>query len=254
MSPDREAQQVCDEQFQPGFTHWGSFAQYVAVDQADLNLVGLPEDMAFSTAASLGCRFVTSFRAIVDQSGIEPDQWVAIHGCGGIGLSAIMIAKAQGARIVGVDIDAASLALAKSLGADVLIDASRTDDVVAAVHDATGGGAHVSVDALGIPITCTNSVRSLRKRGRHVQIGWMLGDDSAPPIPMDLVMGWELEIVGSHGMQAHRYGAMLDMIAAGQLAPERLIGEEITLAQSIEALMNFEQRSHAGMTIITDLG
>ncbi len=245
-------QQVCDAQFQPGFTHWGSFAQYVGVEQADLNLVSLPQDMAFSTAASLGCRFVTSFRAVVDQSNIKAGDWLVVHGCGGIGLSAIMIAHAIGARVIGVDINRESLQFAATLGAKHLILANDATDVVSEIRELTKGGAHVSIDALGIPTTCTNSVKCLRKRGRHVQLGWMLGDDSSPPIPMDLVMGWELEIIGSHGMQAHRYGEMLAMIANGQLAPDKLVHEEISLHQSIDALANFEKHRRAGMTIITD--
>lgn len=244
-------QQVCDTQFQPGFTHWGSFAQLVRIDQADLNLVGLPEAMSFSTAASLGCRFVTSYRALVDQSGMQPGQWLAVHGCGGIGLSAIMIGRAMGARIIGVDVRNESLTMATSLGAEHVVDASSSD-VVGAIHELTSGGAHVSIDALGIPETCTNSVRSLRKRGRHVQLGWMLGADATPPIPMDLVMGWELEIVGSHGMQAHRYGDMLDQIERGHLNPDALVQREISLAESIDVLTRFDELGGQGITVITD--
>ena len=244
-------QQVCDDQFQPGFTHWGSFAQYVAIGQADLNLVGLPETMDFATAASLGCRFVTAYRGVVDQGRVKPGQWLAVHGCGGVGLSAIMIAKAMGARTVAVDVTDRSLALAQEIGAEAIVKAGNTD-VVAAVREATDGGAHLSIDALGIPETCTNSVKSLRKRGRHIQLGWMLGDDSAPPIPMDLVMGNELEIIGSHGMQAHRYPEMMALIATGALTPSRLIHEKISLDQSIDALANFEQYERAGITVITD--
>lgn len=245
-------QQVCDAQFQPGFTHWGSFAQLVAVDYADLNVVDLPDEIDFITAASLGCRFATSFRAIVDRSGLKPGQWLAIHGCGGIGLSAIMIARSQGARIVGVDINNDNLKLARKLGAEVTINSTEVSDLIEAIRDTTDGGAHVSVDALGIPETCTNSVRSLRKRGRHIQLGWMLGDDSSPPVPMDLVMGWELEIVGSHGMQAHRYDEMIRMITAGHLAPQELISESISLAQAADALADFDTHPQVGVTVISD--
>ena len=245
-------QQVCDNQFQPGFTHWGSFAQYVGVEQADLNLVGLPEDMDFATAASLGCRFITSFRAVVDQGRVGPGQWIAVHGCGGVGLSAIMIARAMGGRPIAVDISEESLSLAKDIGAEETVNATETDDVVAVVKELTNGGADISIDALGIQSTCVNSVRNLRKRGRHVQVGWMLGDASTPPIPMDLVMGNELEIVGSHGMQAHRYGVMMDMIQSGALNPQRLIFETIDLEASVDALANFDQHNRAGISVITD--
>lgn len=245
-------QQVCDNQFQPGFTHWGSFAQYVGVEQADLNLVALPDTMDFATAASLGCRFITSFRAVVDQGRVGPGQWIAVHGCGGVGLSAIMIARAMGARPIAIDISDKSLALAKEIGAEETVNAAENEDVVTAVKEITKGGADLSVDALGIESTCVNSVRNLRKRGRHIQLGWMLGDTSTPPIPMDLVMGNELEIIGSHGMQAHRYGVMMEMIQSGALQPQKLIFETIDLEASIDALANFDQHSRAGMSVITD--
>ncbi len=245
-------QQVCDNQFQPGFTHWGSFAQYVEVQHADLNLVGLPDNMDFATAASLGCRFVTSFRAVVDQGRVGPGQWIAVHGCGGVGLSAIMIARAMGARPIAIDISAASLELASAVGAEHTINASDTADIVAAVKSLTDGGADVSIDALGIESTCINSVRNLKKRGRHIQLGWMLGDQSTPPIPMDLVMGHELEIIGSHGMQAHRYGTMIEMIQNGQLSPDKLIFEELTLQASIDALAGFDKHKRSGISVITD--
>lgn len=243
-------QQVCDHQFQPGFTHWGSFAEYVALPQADLNLIALPESMGFDTAASLGCRFATSFRAVVDQGRVRGGEWVAVHGCGGVGLSAIMIARAMGARVVAVDIDAAKLEMAQRLGAEAVIDA-RAGKVPEAVREATRGGAHLSIDALGHPETCANSILSLRKRGRHVQVGLLLAEQSRPPLPMDRVIGWELEILGSHGMQAHRYGAMLAMIESGALDPAQLVGDRIDLTAAVPALMGMDRFTALGATVIT---
>ena len=244
-------QQVCDHQFQPGFTHWGSFAEFVGIHHADLNLVRLPETLDFTTAASLGCRFVTSFRAVVDQGKVSGGEWVAVHGCGGGGLSAIMIASALGANVVAIDITDDKLALAHSLGAVAGVNASKVGDVATAVMDLCGG-AHVSIDALGHPVTCFNSINSLRKRGKHIQVGLMVADQSRPQVPMDRVLAWELEIIGSHGMQAHRYDAMLAMIAAGKLAPERLIGRTINLEQSIEALMAMDRFDGTGVTVVTE--
>lgn len=245
-------QQVCEQQFQPGFTNWGSFAEYVGIRYADLNLVRLPDAIDFTTAASLGCRFVTSFRAVVDQGKTSAGQWVAVHGCGGVGLSAIMIANAIGANVVAIDISDSALALARSLGAVATVNASREPNVVEAVKDITQGGAHVSLDALGHPTTCFNSISNLRRRGKHVQVGLMLGDHSMPQVPMSKVIAYELEILGSHGMQAHRYDAMLGMIRTGKLQPERLVGREINLSASIDALMNMNRFEGTGVTVITD--
>jgi alcohol dehydrogenase len=245
-------QQVCDHQFQPGFTHWGSFAEYVSIHQADANLVRLPEAIDFAAAASLGCRFVTSFRAVVDQGKTSPGQWVAVHGCGGVGLSAIMIANAIGANVIAIDISEEKLGLASALGAVATVNATRVTEVAEAVIEITKGGVHVSVDALGHPTTCFNSISNLRKRGKHIQVGLMLAEHSTPVIPMSRVIAYELEILGSHGMQAHRYDALLRMIADGKLMPEKLIGRMIKLEQSIDALMNMDKFEVAGVTVVTE--
>ena len=244
--------QVCDRQFQPGFTHWGSFAEYVGIHHADLNLVALPESMDFATAASLGCRFATSFRAVVDQGKVSAGQWVAVHGCGGVGLSAVMIAQAIGANVIAIDISQEKLDLARALGAVATINAQCVADVTEAVLEITQGGAHVSLDALGHPTTCFNSINNLRRRGKHVQVGLMLADHATPAIPMGKVIAHELEIYGSHGMQAHRYGAMIEMITSGKLAPEKLVGKTISLEQSIDALTNMDRFETAGVTVITE--
>lgn len=242
--------QVCDHQFQPGFTHWGSFAEYVAIDFADVNLVQLPAEIDFVTAASLGCRFVTSFRAIVDQGKTAAGQWVAVHGCGGVGLSAVMIANALGANVVAVDITDEKLDFAKSIGAAATVNASQTEDVVQAIIDLTEGGAHLSVDALGSPATCFNSIANLRKRGKHVQVGLMLAEHKHPIVPMDKIIANELEILGSHGMQAHKYPELLSMIRAGKLSPEKLVQRRISLEESLAELVNMDSFSGVGITVI----
>jgi alcohol dehydrogenase len=244
--------QVCDHQFQPGFTHWGSFAEYVTIHYADINLVRLPSEMNFVTAASLGCRFATSFRAIVDQGRVSAGQWVAIHGCGGVGLSAIMISTALGAKVVAVDISDEKLALARQFGAVASVNASSAANVAEAIRDLTGGGAHVSVDAIGNAEVCFNSIDSLKKRGKHIQVGLMVAENSRSEVPMDKVLANELEILGSHGMQAYRYVEMLEMIHAGKLSPEKLIGETINLKESITVLTSMNEFNTSGVTVITE--
>ncbi|MEM8896906.1 MAG: zinc-dependent alcohol dehydrogenase family protein [Bacteroidota bacterium] len=242
--------QVCDHQSQPGFTHWGSFAEYVAIDFADVNLVKIPEEVSDITASILGCRFITSFRAVVHQGKVSGGQWVAIHGCGGVGLSAIMIANALGAQVIAVDIDENTLKLARELGATLTVNASQSSDVVEEIQELTKGGAHVSLDALGNQITCFNSIANLRKRGKHIQVGLMAGSDHHPKIPMDKVIANELEILGSHGMQAHKYPEMLDMIRSGKLQPDKLIEKTISLGEAPAALMNMNSFSQKGVWVI----
>ncbi|WP_327269486.1 zinc-dependent alcohol dehydrogenase family protein [Streptomyces sp. NBC_01218] len=246
------AQQVCERQTQPGFTHWGSFAEYVALDHADVNLVAVPEELSFATAAALGCRFATAFRAVVGQGRVAPGEWVAVHGCGGLGLSAVMIAVAAGARVVAVDVSAAALRRAESFGAAACVDASaHPEGADAAVRELTGGGAHLSLDALGSPVTCAASVRSLRRRGRHVQVGLLPPAAGDPAVPMARVIAWELEILGSHGMAAHDYPPMMERIRTGALRPHLLVTSTIGLAEAPAALAAMGTAPGAGgVTII----
>lgn len=240
--------QVCPHQTQPGFTGPGSFAELVAVHAADVNLVRLPDSVAFTTAASLGCRFATAFRAVTVHGAPRAGDWLVVHGCGGAGLSAVHIAAAMGARVIAVDVAPAALELATELGATATLLAG--EDTVAAVRDLTGGGAHVSVDAVGSPAVAVTSVHCLRRRGRHVQVGLLLGPAATPPLPMDLVIAGELVIHGSHGMAAHEYPAMLDLVAAGTLRPDRLIGPVIGLAAAGTALATMDT-APAGITVVT---
>ena len=243
--------QVCPQQTQPGFTGPGSFAERVALHAADLNLVRLPDGVDFVTAASLGCRFATAFRALTAHGRLRRGDWLAVHGCGGVGLSAVMIGAALGARVVAVDVSSAALERARSLGAEVVLDGAQHADVAERVRAVTGGGVHVSLDALGSTSTAVASVLSLRRRGRHVQVGLLLGEAATPPLPMDRVVAHELEVHGSHGMAAHEYPAMLALIEDGTLRPDLLVGEVIDLDAAGAALAAMDQpRAGAGMTVV----
>jgi D-arabinose 1-dehydrogenase-like Zn-dependent alcohol dehydrogenase len=245
--------QVCDRQTQPGFSGWGSFAELVALDHADVNLVGLPDDLDVVTAAALGCRFATAYRAVVHQGRVRPGDWVAVHGCGGVGLSAVMVAVAAGARVAAVDVSSAALEMAGRFGAVELVDASAVD-AARTVRQVTGGGAAVSLDALGSHATAAASVRSLAKRGRHVQVGLLPpgpAGDRQPPLPMARVIAHELEIVGSHGMAAHAYPAMLALVASGQLRPDLLVTRRLTLEEAAAALPAMGEPGYpAGISVI----
>jgi len=241
---------ICDAYFQPGFTAWGSFAEFVALPHADVNLVALPDSLNFVAAASLGCRFVTAFRAVVAQGQAKPGQWVAVHGCGGVGLAAVMIARATGTRIVAIDPNPAALDLARNFGASACLNPREISDIPQAIQDLTQGGADLSIDALGSSTTCRNSVLSLRKRGRHVQVGLMLGEHREAPIPMARVIAWELDILGSHGMQAHAYPGLLSLIENGTLNPGALVTQTVSLEEGAQFLQRMNSGGFAGVTVI----
>ena len=240
--------QVCPAQTQPGFTHHGSFAEQVALFAADTNLVRLPASLDPVVAASLGCRFATAYRAVTAHGRVGAGDWVAVYGCGGVGLSAIQIAVALGARVIAVDPAEPARRRAGDLGAVGL----ESDGASERILELTGGGAHVVIDALGSAATAAAGVRSLRRRGRHVQVGLMLGEDSRAPLPWDLVVAYELEVYGSHGMAARHYPAMLELVGSGVLRPDELVGRVITLAEAPAALMAMDSptAAGAGMTVI----
>jgi D-arabinose 1-dehydrogenase-like Zn-dependent alcohol dehydrogenase len=242
--------QVCPRQTQPGFTHWGSLAEFVALGAADVNLVAVPDSLDLGTAAALGCRYATAFRALVQVARVRAGEWVAVHGCGGVGLSAVQIAAAAGARVIAVDVATGALDLARVLGAEHTLDSAG--DVPAEIAELTGGGAHVSLDALGAAVTCTNSVRSLRPRGRHVQVGLLPPAQGRPEVPMERVIALELQLLGSHGMAAHAYPELLGLITAGRLDPRRLVTRELALDDAAAALADVGRQP--GIAVVTTFG
>jgi len=243
-------QQICDNDYQPGFSGWGSFAEFVAVPYAVENLVRIPDEMTFESAAGLGCRFATAYRAVVDKGAVTSGTTVAIWGCGGVGLSAVMIAASLGAEVVAVDVDAKALELAGRLGAAHVVQSDSTTDVVAAVGDQLKGGAEVSIDSLGSSETAVSSIRCVAKRGRHIQVGLMIGDSVDPVIPMWLLHGKEIEMHGVHGMPAWQYPQMLGMIASGRVEPGKLVGTTLDLEQGARHLMSMETYPGNGFVVI----
>jgi len=247
--------QVCPQQTQPGFTHWGSHAELVTIRAADLNVVAVPDALSDDAAASLGCRFATAYRAVRSRANVRPDEWVAVFGAGGVGLSAIMIAAAVGARVIAVDRNPAALDLARSVGAEHVVLAQGetgeqgSDSASERIVDLTGGGAHVSVDAVGSAATSSAGVRSLRRRGRHVQIG-LLASGDMPVLPLDRILAWELDVLGSHGMSAADYPAMLDLVARGDLRPQDLLGGSVDLETGAHLLPRLDQADPVGITVV----
>lgn len=174
---------VCDTQRLIGFSTQGSFAQFLPISRADFNLVHLPQSISLVDAAGMGCRVTTAYRALFDRANLQPGEWLAIHGCGGVGLSAILLAKSIGARIIAVDINPEALVQAKNIGADHLLNPTDHDNVGEAIREISNGGAQVSLDALGITATFINSITGLAKLGRHIQVGYPLGPHATPTLP-----------------------------------------------------------------------
>lgn len=244
-----------------GFTMMGSFAEFLALPRADLNLCAMPESVSFAEAASLGCRFTTAYRAVVQQGGLLGDggsagssrtTTVGVFGCGGLGLSCVMIAAAHGAnRIIAVDVSEEALEKAREVGATETINARECGSVRQRVMELTDNvGVDLAIDAAGFKATCEDAVHCTRRGGRMVQVGLPIGGQP-PMIPMGTVAGKELEIVGSHGCAAEDMPKILSLVEGGRLDPRKLIGEEVSLEEGAEALMGMDHSSPVGMVMIT---
>jgi D-arabinose 1-dehydrogenase-like Zn-dependent alcohol dehydrogenase len=241
---------ICDDGSTAGVTYWGGYGRYVNVPDADRNAVLLPDSISFEAGAALGCRFMTAFHGLVDQARVKAGEWVAVHGSGGLGLCVAHVANALGARVIAVDINDEALALAKEFGAEITINGGR-ENAVEKIMEITDGGVHVSVDALGIAVTCQNSVNSLRKRGRHLQLGLTSADEKGMvEIPVDLIVVKELEFIGSSNMPVTRFKDMLNMIESGKLQPEKMITRTVPIEEAAEIISNMAAFKTPGITVV----
>ena len=243
-------QNVCSDLRIPMFHYSGGFGQYAQVARADVNLVALPEEISFEAAASLGCRFITAFHGVVHQGRVQPGEWVAVFGCGGVGLAAVEICTALGANVIAVSRGEKKLALARELGAVHTLKAGEAG-VTEQIVELTGGGAHVSVDALGTSATTLPAIAALRTRGRHVRLGMSGKEDKGQiSLPVDVFVARELSFVGSFGMQAQRYPEMLRMVSAGQLHPEKLIEQRVPIEKASDVLESMTDFGTVGVAVI----
>lgn len=240
---------LCDFPFTPGFSHWGGFSEFVAIENADRNLAALPDEIDFVAAAGLGCRYMTAFHALTTRAQITAGEWLVVYGCGGVGLSAVQIAVAAGAHPICIDINATAMALAEELGAFATIDARGEESAPEAVRRITGGGADVALDALGHEETCRNSLLSLAKRGRHVQVG--MGDGRNDSLlPVDVIIEKELSLLGSKGMPVGNLDTLLRLVASGRLNPARLVTRRVSLEETGAVLRDMSSFNTRGFVVI----
>ncbi|MEX0338981.1 MAG: zinc-binding dehydrogenase [Arenibacterium sp.] len=241
---------TCKHQIVPGFSAPGAYAEYVAVP-FDHNLVHLPETMTPALAAGLGCRVTTAWHALTDRANLRTGEWLAVHGTGGIGLATLLLGKMLGARVVVVDVVQEKLDHAKSLGADATVNAAETD-AAAEIIELTGGGAQVSIEALGIEATTNASVECLAILGRHVQVG-MPGGSGFLNVNMRAIYSKQLSFFGTRGMPAWKYPTLLELIARGAVDLTPMVAREVTLSDASAELRAMHGPTPPGTAVITDL-
>lgn len=242
---------TCTDARVPGFGEPGAWAEYVSVPHAH-NLTRLPDYLTPALAAGLGCRVTTAYHALTGRAALQAGEWLAVHGTGGIGLSCLLIGRALGARVVAVDVVPERLAHAKSLGAEVTINAAK-GDTAARIVEATQGGAHVSIEALGIEATANASIECLRPLGRHVQVGLPTGHTARMNLNMNAVYFKQLALYGTRGMPAWRYPSLLTLIETGRVDVRPIVARTVPLSAASAELRAFNGPMPPGVAVITDL-
>ena len=219
-----------------------AFAHQTVVAQE--SLVALPADVPLAEAALLGCAVVTGVGAVANTARVQPGASVAVLGLGGVGLCAVIGARLAGAAtVIGVDVDERKLAIAGELGADATLVAGP--DVVGELRERTGGGVDYAFEAAGVAVAFEQAYAATRRGGTTVAIG--LADPAArvPFSPADLV-ATERVVRGSYmgsTVPERDIPRYVELLRAGRLPLDRLVGERIALDDVPEAM----RRLHGGV-------
>ena len=233
-----------------GFSFQGGFAQYVSIPQADINLVRLPDAVDDMSAAALGCRFMTAYHGVIERAAVQAGEWVAVFGLGGVGLSVLQIAVAAGAQVIAVDISDDKLQAAQAEGAAVTIN-GKSGAAHKEIKALTKGGVNVSVDALGIAETALPAIGSLRRGGRHLQIGMTSQKEQGKiALPVDSMVQQELSFIGTYGCPVTSYPRLLSLVASGKLNPKRLVKDTVSLDQTSDVLTAMTTYSTMCLSVI----
>jgi D-arabinose 1-dehydrogenase-like Zn-dependent alcohol dehydrogenase len=243
---------LCSRALYLGGSLPGAFAEYVAIPRADLNCVRLPDEVSIEAGAALGCRFMTAWHGLNDLARVQPGEWVVVIGAGGgVGLSAVSLSQALGARVIAVDRSDEKLAAAQRAGAERVIKAVD-DPFEEQVLELTRGGADVSLDAVAKQSTVRSALLALRAGGRHVQVGMTDASEQGDiTIPIDRVVAGELKLLGVSGNPHANYAPLLELVRSGRCDPAALIGSRIALDDINDAFAKVRDYEAKGVVMVT---
>lgn len=202
----------------------GGYAEYISVPAR--NAIPLPDEISFEEGATLMCASATALHAL-RRGRVKAGETVAVFGIGGLGLSAIQLAKALGAvEVYAVDIKSDKLELASEYGA-IPVDASRTDAVEEIRALTKGRGVNVALEMIGLPATMRQTIDSLGVLGRAVIVG--LGQAPLEVHPYRTLIGYEAEIIGSNDHLLEELPLLIDLARRKVLDTSRVVSQTLPL-------------------------
>ena len=221
-----------------GITSHGAHARYMLCPAR--TLVPLPDELSFSTGAAIACGTGTAWGAL-KRLGLQGDHTIAIFGQGPVGLSATQLATSLGARVIALDTSPERLQRARELGAEVLINPTTTDNVVAAIKDATQGlGAHLSLDASSAPSARKQAVQCVRTWGKACFVGE--GNDVTLDVSNDMLRR-QVTVIGSWTFSTVGQAECARFIADRKLDVDQLFTHTWRLDQAEEAYQLFDHQT-----------
>lgn len=221
---------ICPSLRMPGNHFDGGFAEYVAVPSRAL--VPLPPEIDLQKGAVIADALTTPYHAVVHRAKVRAGEWVAVVGCGGVGINAVQFAAAAGAIVLAVDVKAEKLELARRLGASEVLNPSEFPDLGKEVRRRTGGGVDVAIEVVGKPETVELALSTLRRGGRLCVVGY---SSSTMPLPLNRLMFFEYEITGSLGCRPVDYPRVVEMVRRGLVRLEPVITGSVPLDRVNEA-------------------
>ncbi|MFA5861010.1 MAG: zinc-binding dehydrogenase [Candidatus Thermoplasmatota archaeon] len=227
----------------------GGFAEYVLAPEKDL--IALPPDIDLEKASIIADALSTPYHAVVNRAQVRAGEWVAIVGCGGVGMNAVQFAAASGANVLAIDLRDDKLDVARKLGAVETINPTRSPKEFAKdVRRITGGGADVAIEAVGSPATIDTAFSTLRRGGRVCLIGY---SEKPAELPAAKVMFFEYTIMGSLGCRPADYPRIVEMVRRGHVKLDPLVTSRTQLSQVNEAADRLRRGEGLRSIIVPDV-
>ena len=227
---------ICPRLQMPGNHFDGGFAEYLSVPSRDL--VPLPSELDLPRSAVIADALTTPYHAVVHRARVRSGEWVVVVGCGGVGINAVQFAAAAGANVIAVDLRQEKREMARKLGACEMLDPAEFADLGQEVRKRSGGGADVALEVVGKPETVRLALSTLRRGGRLCVVGY---SDSVVPIPLNRLMFFEYQIVGSLGCRPVDYPRVIEMVRRGTVSLDPVVSATLPLERIGEAAEDLRQ-------------